>query len=199
MTPKARQDELLSTEVGDELVIYDQRSRRAHRLNRTTALIWRYCDGEHTVEDIAALLAVELDLPADQDVVWFALRRLERCRLLEGRLTPPTARMTRAQIVRKLGLAGGLALAVPVVQSLTAPTAAIAAPEHCHCQDPGIPTKPPNPCKSEDSPVTKSGTNGACVTACGNNAGNACHYDYTWTCGPDKKWHFAAKKLVGCR
>ena len=37
MTPQSRKEQLLTQRVGDELVIYDERTHEAHRLNRTAA------------------------------------------------------------------------------------------------------------------------------------------------------------------
>ena len=125
MNPKARQDRLLLQEAGDELVVYDQDRHRAHRLNRTAALVWRHCDGKTTVTEIANLLQRELSVPADEEAVWLALDRLDRAHLLRERLTLPAsaARTSRRALVRKLAMAGGLAL----VTSIVAPEAAQAA------------------------------------------------------------------------
>ncbi len=60
MQPQARQDKLLVQEVGDELVVYDQKRHVAHSLNRTAALVWQNCDGQRTVADLAALLGLPL-------------------------------------------------------------------------------------------------------------------------------------------
>ncbi|HVK02662.1 MAG TPA: PqqD family protein, partial [Armatimonadaceae bacterium] len=122
MKPEARQDQLLVQQVGDELVIYDQERHRAHRLNRTAALVWRYCDGQTTVEDMTRQLEREGegDLPADPEVVWLALEGLSRARLLRERATRPAevARVPRRDVIRRLGLAGALALALPIVTSI---------------------------------------------------------------------------------
>src|SRR5262245_61642665 len=40
MNPEARRDGLLTEEVADELVVYDQDTNLAHRLNRSSALVW---------------------------------------------------------------------------------------------------------------------------------------------------------------
>ncbi len=73
MQPEKRNDELVIEYVADELVVYDLRQHRAHRLNRTTALVWEYCDGHTTVDDMAKVLATDLNVEANEELVWLAL------------------------------------------------------------------------------------------------------------------------------
>jgi hypothetical protein len=129
MLPKARKDKLLVQEVGDELVVYDQERHKAHRLNRTAAFVWRHSDSQKTAADVAALIESELNIPANEELVWWTLNRLDKAHLLQERVTRPTdaASISRRQVVRRLGLVGGLAALLPVVTSIVAPTPAMAA------------------------------------------------------------------------
>ena len=129
MLPEARLDNLLTQEVGDELVVYDRECRRAHRLNRAAALIWRHCDGKRTLADLTALLQRELKIPANEAVACLALEQLAGARLLQERLMPKmnATAISRRQLIRQLGLAGGLMILLPVVTSIAAPTPAMAA------------------------------------------------------------------------
>src|SRR5438874_13569480 len=115
--PQARKDELLIHELGDETLIYDLQRHRAHSLNSSAALVWRYCDGSTRPSDMAARLQQELGLPADEEVVWFALRRLQRAHLLQEKVghSPSTAQPSRRELMRRLGMVGGLAVALPLV------------------------------------------------------------------------------------
>jgi hypothetical protein len=119
---QARSERLLTQELSDELLVYDLDRHRAHSLNRTAALVWRHCDGRTTVAEMAALLQRELSLPADEDAVWMALRRLDKAHLLQAPITLPAdaVRCSRREMVRKLGTAAGLAL----VGLIAAPRAA---------------------------------------------------------------------------
>src|ERR1041385_3242792 len=112
--PKAREEGLVIRELPEETLVYDLRRHRAHSLNASAALVWRHCDGSRTVAQLAELLERELDMPADEEVVWFALKRLERARLLSGSVTPPGdgADRSRRALLRKLGMA---AVLVPLV------------------------------------------------------------------------------------
>ncbi len=121
--PKAREDGLVVEELHDEVLIYDLKRHRAYCLNRTAALVWRHCDGQTPVAEMAELLEKELTLPADEKIVRMALDRLARARLLRERVTPPDgARSSRREFARKLALVGGLSLLLPVVSSIVAPT-----------------------------------------------------------------------------
>jgi hypothetical protein len=122
---KARQDNLLVEAIGDELVVYDEARHRAHRLNRIAGLVWRHCDGRHTVADLAALLQREVNAAATEDVVWLTLDRLDAARLLEeGPPLPEEDAMTSRRRLLKKILIGALAVLTPVVVTLAVPTPA---------------------------------------------------------------------------
>ena len=129
LKPNARRDGLVIQELPDETLVYDLRRERAHCLNRTAASVWRRCDGQTTIGDLAQALHETLDLPADEAIVWMALERLDRAHLLVERLPTPghTGRHTRREVLRRLGAAGGLAVLLPAVQSIVAPEAVQAA------------------------------------------------------------------------
>jgi coenzyme PQQ synthesis protein D (PqqD) len=138
MLPEARQENLLIEEVGEELVVYDQDSHRAHRLNRTAGWVWQHCDGRTSLAQLSALVATEFGLPTDEEVVWLALQQLEKIRFLQRPLRHTTkgVKVSRRELVRRLGLASALALLLPMVTSITAPTPAMA-------QNPPPPPFPP--------------------------------------------------------
>jgi hypothetical protein len=125
-------------EVEDELVIYDKRADSAHRLNRTAAVVWRHCDGEHDVPALVDVLRTELggDL-ADEDLVRIALDGLAAKDLIEG--TPERSyedtQLSRRRFIRRVGTVGVAALALPIVSSLAAPTPASAQSpcDFCPC------------------------------------------------------------------
>lgn len=53
-------------EVGDGLILYVEEADLIHRLNASAALIWRLCDGEVTVGQLAAEIAEEYELEIDE-------------------------------------------------------------------------------------------------------------------------------------
>jgi hypothetical protein len=110
-------------QLPDEVLVYDIARHKAHCLNQAAALIWRHCDGETRVGDVAAKLNEELGLPLDEEVVVTALDQLAKARLLEGpALRPaPDAKIQRRELLKKIGVTAAVAL--PLVTSLLAPTA----------------------------------------------------------------------------
>jgi len=73
------------------------------------------------------LLEDEMKTPVADEVVWFALEQLRKSRLLQEPWVTmaPVEQMSRRVMVRRLGIAA--AVAVPLVTSIIAPTAAAAA------------------------------------------------------------------------
>lgn len=119
--PIARKDELEVRELAEEVIIYDLRTHKAHCLNRSAALVWKNCDGEHTVADVARAVGSEFGTRADETVVWSALAQLEKFDLLDKRPARPAGvpRLSRRAMIRRVGVA----VAVPLVVSILAPTA----------------------------------------------------------------------------
>ena len=138
MKPHARKEGLVVKELPDEMLVYDLERHRAHCLNRTAALVWKQCNGRRSVEQVTRLVQSALNTapdecarPArvDERLVWLALDRLSKAHLLEEKITPPLALSgpSRRDLIRKLGLVGGLSVLLPLVSSIVAPTPAEAA------------------------------------------------------------------------
>lgn len=119
--PIARKEDVLVERLSDEVLVYDLVRKKAHCLNLPAALIWDHCDGKTGVKEIARILAGELNLPVDEEMVWFGLREIGRNHLLEKQVLPPNAkdRMSRRELIKRVGLA----VSVPLVVSVLAPTA----------------------------------------------------------------------------
>src|ERR1041384_185109 len=84
--PKARQEDLVIEALGDETLVYDMRSHKAHCLNRTAALVWSRCDGKATISEMSVVLEKEFHTPINSNVVWLALEQLSKAKLLSDRL-----------------------------------------------------------------------------------------------------------------
>ena len=126
--PRARTDGLVVHELSDEVLVYDRDRDKAHCLNQTAALVWKYCDGKTTVAEIAQRLGRDLKAGrVDEKVVWYALDQLGKDNLLDEIVTAPAilSGMSRREMVRVLGVAA--VVAVPLVTSIIAPTPAQAA------------------------------------------------------------------------
>jgi hypothetical protein len=129
LMPLARQDELVVEELQDETLVYDLKRHNARCLNRTAALVWQRCDGRTSVADVAALLHKELEIPADEAVVWMALDRLGRAHLLSEPVALPADRTqySRREMLRTLRRVAGISFLLPVIDSIVAPLAAMQA------------------------------------------------------------------------
>ena len=132
--PRAREVSLLVEELADETLVYDLKRHKARCLNRTSALVWRRCDGRTTVAEMAELLGRELKIPADEAVVWLALDRLDRAHLLDKRVPLPgnRTRYTRREVLRSLRRVAGISLLLPVIETIRAP---LAAAQQSNCVD----------------------------------------------------------------
>lgn len=122
--PVARFDDLILTESGDDLLVYDQSTHGIHHLNSTSATIWKLCDGENDVESIGLQAGVT---PAQ---VRSHLDQLTGVGLLVAGSWSVTAEATsRRRFLKRAAVAG--AVAAPVVISMTAPNAAGAVSTFC--------------------------------------------------------------------
>jgi len=123
--PKARSQGLIVQEHDTELLVYDETAARAHCLNSTAALVWRYCDGNTTVAAMAARLGADAGASVDDDIVLFALSELGDRDLLERRVrVHGRGALSRRQVLAGLGATAGILL--PMITSLVAPTSAAA-------------------------------------------------------------------------
>jgi hypothetical protein len=130
--PRARKDGLVVEELGEELLLYDRDNHTAHCLSPIAACVWRHCDGERDVTELAELTGASENLIAD------ALYELREKDLLaaETPLTQSTVPgiSRREAIVRGVRY-GAAAAAVPLIVSATAATPAMASSEEniTHC------------------------------------------------------------------
>lgn len=125
--PSARTSGLVTKAVGDDLLIYDLERHHAHCLNRVAAAVWRQCDGRRDAGAIAASVRDGDGAAVPEVAVGYGLAELARARLLTGPV--PESGVTRREWLRRLGAT--TALALPVVTSIVAPTAAHAQSQPC--------------------------------------------------------------------
>ena len=120
--PPALRDNLVVRQLDDETLVYDLDRDEAHCLNHTAALVWEQCDGRTTAKQAAQRLRPKLGEPVDSDLVWLAVKQLQRYHLVERAKNSPA--VFRRDLVLKYA---PLALALPVIISITAPTTVQAA------------------------------------------------------------------------
>jgi hypothetical protein len=127
--PLARTDGVLTETLDGELLVYDLDGDIASHLNRTAALVWRSCDGHHTVAELLTIVVEELGETADEDVVLMALDSLTEHGLISSGYEErggAAVALSRRRFFRRFGVAGAAALNAPVVYSMVVPTAAAA-------------------------------------------------------------------------
>ena len=125
--PLARNKDLLIQESGDELLIYDLKTNKAYCLNETSAVVWHLCNGKSLISEITENMSKQLKTPINDDFVWVALDQLNKDGLFEdkGDLDEQFAGSSRREMIRKVGFASVIAL--PIISSLVAPRAMMAA------------------------------------------------------------------------
>lgn len=117
--PIARSDQLTIRELAEETLVYDLNTHKAHCLNSTVALIWRHCDGQTTVGELAEIVQEELGIADAGALVDLGLEQLARRNLLQQPSEPLTlsARTSRREVLKQLALA---AVLLPLVMTITA-------------------------------------------------------------------------------
>jgi hypothetical protein len=125
--PKGRDRELVIQELEDEVLIFDLNTNKAYSLNDTSSAIWSLCDGHSSVSDIARKLSAKLNRPVAEEFVWLALDQFKKDDLLSNgkEIEIDFNGLSRREVIRKIGFTSMIAL--PVIGSLVAPTAAMAA------------------------------------------------------------------------
>jgi Coenzyme PQQ synthesis protein D (PqqD) len=125
VTPVARTEDILIETLENELIVYDRPAKRAHRLNPTSAFLWRNCDGTRTVADLAKLVHNEMGLPEDENLVSLALELLEEQQLLKTSLS--SHGVSRRDVMHRLKALGVAAAMLPIVATIAIPPPAAAA------------------------------------------------------------------------
>lgn len=131
--PLAKTKEILVQELENELLVYDLQTNKAFVLNETSALIFQLCDGTKTIAEISDSMSRKLKTLVSEDFILLALNELKKDGLLEddAQLNSYFAEFSRREMVRKIGLASMIAL--PLVSSVVAPSAAMAASQAVNC------------------------------------------------------------------
>jgi len=136
--PRARTSRLVTRDLGDELLVYDLERHKAYCLNQVAMQVFRHCDGETTIPDMALRIGNALGMPVDEQAVRLGLVRLEKAHLLDGAVAQ-ILYTSRREMLRTLGRAA--VVVVPLVTAITVPTSAQAAsvclPAGSPCTGPG--------------------------------------------------------------
>jgi hypothetical protein len=134
--PRARKDGLLLETLGEELLLYDRDSHTAHCLSPIAACVWRHCDGERDLTDLAVLAGVSESLVAD------ALHELREKNLLDAEpqfIQSTASGISRREAIGRAARYGAAAAAGSMIVSATAATPAMASSGEtftcCQCSE----------------------------------------------------------------
>jgi hypothetical protein len=73
-TKPIKLSEIKERNVGNEIMLYDLTGKTIHVLNDTASFIWNFCDGNHTVSDMAKNASELFNIPVEQ-----AIPDIEEC------------------------------------------------------------------------------------------------------------------------
>jgi hypothetical protein len=119
--PRARSSRLVLRDLGDELLVYDLERHKAYCLNRVARQVFRHCDGDTRIQDMAVPIGDALGMRVDEQSVRLGLLRLEKAHLLEHPVGL-ALRASRREVLRNLGRAA--MVVVPLVTAISVPTSA---------------------------------------------------------------------------
>ena len=163
--PKAKTENMVVQDLGDELLIYNVTTHQAYTLNETSKIVFNSCDGPSNFDDLKRAFKFT------DDLIHLTLDKLAANDLLEDYHDSHFAGLPRREVIKRIGFASVIAL--PVIFNLAVPTAAYAASVSCA----GVICNDNNACTT-DSCVPGTG----CVyTPISCYDGNACTTD---TCNP---------------
>lgn len=117
--PPTRTESIVEQISGKEVLLYDLTTNKAYCLNETSSIIYKACNGATTFDELKSKHQFT------DDLIYLALEQLQKDNLIDGEPITHFAGMNRREVIRKVGLASMIAL--PVISSLVAPSAANAA------------------------------------------------------------------------
>jgi hypothetical protein len=119
--PRARTNRLVTRDLDDELLVYDLDRHKAYCLNRIAMQVFRHCDGETTIPDMARRIGEAVSMPVSEDVIRLSLARLEKAHLLDS-AAAQVFHTSRREILSTLGRAA--VVVMPLVTAIAVPTSA---------------------------------------------------------------------------
>ena len=178
MGPESRKDHLLTQEVGDELVVYDELSHEAHQLNRTAALVWRLADGQRPIAELATAVGETLEIEGSETLVHLSLEELDKAGLLAQPVPFGNEAITRREM---LTFAAAL---LPVAATIVTPsphkigTPIIITPVSSSSSS--STTTAPSSSSSSTGAINFTQFNGTWIgTGVSNESTNTCNFDIT--------------------
>ena len=103
--PRARDNDLMISKVGEEIVVYDTRTNKASCLNPLTSAVWDACNGNNDLTCILEQVKRSGFPDSNIELVKKAIDLLDQVDLLENQSVPGEKELTdRRNLVRMFGL-----------------------------------------------------------------------------------------------
>ncbi len=118
-----RRDDLSVEVINDEMLVFNPARSEATALNRSAALVFEMCDGTNSVESMKGALEAAGLGPSSDDAVWLALGELADADLIELHVARPKS-LGRRDLITQFGVGAAALAALPVVETIKAPSAA---------------------------------------------------------------------------
>lgn len=156
MKPRRKENGLFVQQLGDELVVFNHTTYKASSLNASAAFVFNLCDGSRTRDMLAAEVSTKqgVSVAEAEAIVDLALERFSRQGLLAESVPPARGDrlITRRKVLQHLATAAVVAaVAIPMVASLPAPSAAFSVSNGRFLLEKGAACTPGsvhNPCAS---------------------------------------------------
>jgi hypothetical protein len=116
-----RREGLLVEAVHDEVLVFNPGRSEATALNQSAAQVFELCDGTNSVESMKAALEAAGLGPSSNDAVWLALSELADAGLIDIQVPRPS-HLGRRELIKQFGVSAAALSALPVVESLRAPS-----------------------------------------------------------------------------
>lgn len=125
--PLALSEDIIIQNYDNETLVYNLKTNKMFHLNETSSLVWQFCDGRNSIEQISREVSQKLNTYASEEIVWLTLQYLQTNKLLAQNVEPESSlnKISRREMIRKAGLA--TVVAFPLITSVVAPSAISAA------------------------------------------------------------------------
>ncbi|HUQ19166.1 MAG TPA: hypothetical protein VM099_06100 [Gemmatimonadaceae bacterium] len=111
---------MLRHRLEEQSLVYDPREDKVHLLDPTTACILDLLEeGGWSRERMKTEVSRRLNIDATDEVIALSLDELRKADVIET-AEPVVSDMARRDMLRKIGIVGATALAVPIITTLTA-------------------------------------------------------------------------------
>jgi hypothetical protein len=186
----ARSEDLLVEKIDGEAVVYDLESKEVHCLKPLAAVVFAHCNGTCTTDEVAQIAERELGTTFTARDVEDAVNQLEAIGLVETPLVVLKDGVSRRDMMKKTAFAGAVAAFAPLITSIAAPSAALAAsgiPSGCPCGgDPSQPLVCQNgdnhKCESQHCCQPDTGAKECNICLCVSDSNNCAFITGTTTC-----------------